>query len=139
LACYKVHKEACQVPKPSTEANVTSVANESLTSELSSVVETLNATSEKKAEIVDLNLGQKIRPDMELSDTSGDLLAGEALRCLEESDELRALLANKHLRELMIDLNQRGDVTVDKKMEKFMQEPLFQEFSETCLNLIQKK
>ena len=118
---------------------MTNLVTTSLTSELSSVVETLNATSEKKAEIVDMNLGQKIRPDMELSDTSGDLLAGEALRCLEESDELRALLANKHLRELMIDLNQRGDVTVDKKMEKFMQEPLFQEFSETCLNLIQKK
>lgn len=37
----------------------------------------------------------------------------------------------------MVDVNEH-DVHVDKKMEKLMQEPLFQEFSDVCLNLLKQ-
>ncbi len=37
----------------------------------------------------------------------------------------------------MIDINQQ-DGDVNKKMETLMKEPLFQEFSEVCLNLLKK-
>ena len=37
----------------------------------------------------------------------------------------------------MVDLNNQ-DKDIDKKMETLMQEPLFQEFNEVCLSLIQK-
>jgi len=129
LTCYKIHKEACQAFKPSSDSTNSGIT--SLSTELNSSADNLKEINEKRLITAS--------PNLILSDTSGDLLQEEALMCLENSEKLKSLLANKHLRNLMIDLNQRGDVNVDKNMDKCMVEPLFQEFSETCLNLIKKK
>ena len=55
-----------------------------------------------------------------------------------ESAEIKMMLGNKHLRNLLTDLNQHGQ-DIDKKIENYMQEPLFQELSDVCLKLVQNK
>ena len=59
-------------------------------------------------------------------------------KSLGDSEELKSILLNKHLRELLTDLNEH-DSDIDKKIEQAMQEPLFQEFSDACLKIVQNK
>ncbi len=56
----------------------------------------------------------------------------------EKSDQLKTILANKHLRELLVNLNQHDD-NIDEKIQQAMQEPLFQEFADACLKIVQKE
>jgi hypothetical protein len=54
------------------------------------------------------------------------------------SEELKQILSNKHLKELLINLNEH-DSNIDEKIQKAMQEPLFTEFSDACLKIVQDK
>jgi CBS-domain-containing membrane protein len=55
----------------------------------------------------------------------------------ENSEKLKDMLSNPHLRQLMTSLVHSGNP--DTQLEKAMQEPIFTEFADTCLNIIDNK
>ncbi|NWV19675.1 ZNHI3 protein, partial [Origma solitaria] len=59
----------------------------------------------------------------------------QKLRLLGESEELRDLLLNPHLRQLLLTIDQAQDKS--SLMRKFMQEPLFVEFADCCLRIVE--
>lgn len=52
-----------------------------------------------------------------------------------ESEELRALLQNPHLRQLLLTIDQAQDKS--SLLRKLMQEPLFVEFADCCLGIVE--
>lgn len=52
-----------------------------------------------------------------------------------ESEELRGLLLNPHLRQLLLTIDQAEDKS--SLMKKYMQEPLFVEFADCCLRIVE--
>ncbi|XP_068011101.1 zinc finger HIT domain-containing protein 3 isoform X2 [Melanerpes formicivorus] len=52
-----------------------------------------------------------------------------------ESEELQGLLLNPHLRQLLLTLDQAEDKS--SLMKKHMQEPLFVEFADCCLRIVE--
>lgn len=69
------------------------------------------------------------------SDEEEDRVSLQNLKNLGESAMLRSLLLNPHLRQLMINLDQ-GDNKA-KLMRAYMQEPLFVEFADCCLRIVE--
>ncbi|NXR18692.1 ZNHI3 protein, partial [Cinclus mexicanus] len=59
----------------------------------------------------------------------------QKLKLLGESEELRDLLLNPHLRQLLLTIDQAQDKS--SLMRKFMQEPLFVEFADCCLSIVE--
>ncbi|NXL55866.1 ZNHI3 protein, partial [Chordeiles acutipennis] len=59
----------------------------------------------------------------------------EKLELLGESAELRNLLLNPHLRQLLLTVDQAEDKS--SLMKKYMQEPLFVEFADCCLRIVE--
>ncbi|NWW11793.1 ZNHI3 protein, partial [Oreocharis arfaki] len=59
----------------------------------------------------------------------------QKLKLLGESEELRDLLLNPHLRQLLLTIDQAQDKS--SLMRKFMQEPLFVEFADCCLGIVE--
>ncbi|NWY44417.1 ZNHI3 protein, partial [Sylvia atricapilla] len=59
----------------------------------------------------------------------------QKLKLLGESEELRDLLLNPHLRQLLLTLDQAQDKS--SLMRKLMQEPLFVEFADCCLGIVE--
>ncbi|XP_020026687.1 zinc finger HIT domain-containing protein 3 isoform X1 [Castor canadensis] len=69
------------------------------------------------------------------SDEEEDRVSFQNLKNLGESATLRSLLLNPHLRQLMVNLDQ-GDNKA-KLMKAYMQEPLFVEFADCCLSIVE--
>ncbi|XP_026890089.1 zinc finger HIT domain-containing protein 3 isoform X1 [Acinonyx jubatus] len=69
------------------------------------------------------------------SDEEEDRVSLQNLKNLGESAALRSLLLNPHLRQLMVSLDQ-GD-NKEKLMRACMQEPLFVEFADCCLRIVE--
>lgn len=69
------------------------------------------------------------------SDEEDDRVSVQSLKNLGKSETLRSLLLNPHLRQLMISLDQ-GDNKA-KLMKACMQEPLFVEFADCCLRIVE--
>lgn len=69
------------------------------------------------------------------SDEEEDRVALQNLKNLGESAALRSLLLNPHLRQLMVSLDQGDDKA--KLMRACMQEPLFVEFADCCLRIVE--
>ncbi|XP_051014142.1 zinc finger HIT domain-containing protein 3 isoform X2 [Acomys russatus] len=69
------------------------------------------------------------------SDEEEDRVSLQNLKNLGESATLRSLLLNPHLRQLMVNLDQ-GDNKA-KLMRACMQEPLFVEFADCCLRIVE--
>ncbi|NXT63732.1 ZNHI3 protein, partial [Chaetops frenatus] len=57
------------------------------------------------------------------------------LKLLGESEELRDLLLNPHLRQLLLAMDQARDKS--SLMRRLMQEPLFVEFADCCLSIVE--
>ncbi|NWS96919.1 ZNHI3 protein, partial [Mionectes macconnelli] len=57
------------------------------------------------------------------------------LKLLGESEELKGLLMNPHLRQLLLTIDQAEDKST--LMRRFMQEPLFVEFADCCLRIVE--
>ncbi|XP_041436688.1 zinc finger, HIT-type containing 3 L homeolog isoform X1 [Xenopus laevis] len=68
-------------------------------------------------------------------DNESDRVPPHKLKLLGESDELKHLLLNPHLRELLIKLDQAEER--EDAMKKYMQEPLFVEFADRCLSVVE--
>ncbi|KAK2111360.1 Zinc finger HIT domain-containing protein 3 [Saguinus oedipus] len=69
------------------------------------------------------------------SDEEEDRVSLQNLKDLGESATLRSLLLNPHLRQLMVSLDQGEDKA--KLMRACMQEPLFVEFADCCLRIVE--
>ncbi|XP_004643479.1 zinc finger HIT domain-containing protein 3 [Octodon degus] len=69
------------------------------------------------------------------SDEEEDRVSLQNLKNLGESAPLRNLLLNPHLRQLMANLGQGDDKA--KLMRVYMQEPLFVEFADCCLRVVE--
>lgn len=69
------------------------------------------------------------------SDEEQDRVSLQNLKNLGESAALRSLLLNPHLRQLMVTLDQGDDKA--KLMRACMQEPLFVEFADCCLSIVE--
>ncbi|XP_056413663.1 zinc finger HIT domain-containing protein 3 isoform X3 [Hyla sarda] len=59
----------------------------------------------------------------------------EVLQRKGKSEELKDLLLNTHLRQLIVTLDQTEHK--DEALKKYMQEPLFVEFADKCLSLVE--
>ncbi|XP_005056676.1 PREDICTED: zinc finger HIT domain-containing protein 3 [Ficedula albicollis] len=64
-----------------------------------------------------------------------DRVPPEKLQLLGESEELRDLLLNPHLQQLLLTIDQAQDKS--SLMRRFMQEPLFVEFADCCLSIVE--
>ncbi|KAF9822632.1 hypothetical protein SFRURICE_012411 [Spodoptera frugiperda] len=64
-----------------------------------------------------------------------DTVPIEKLKLLEQSTELKKCLENPHVREIL-DLLDTSPYP-DELMKKYMQEPIFTEFVDACLNVVQ--
>lgn len=69
------------------------------------------------------------------SDEEEDRVSLQNLKNLGKSATLRSLLLNPHLRQLMVNLDQGEDKA--KLMRAYMQEPLFVEFADCCLGIVE--
>ena len=129
LNCFKNHKDGCNKKEEITSNNTS-------TSESQSNTTTSTAENASLPKLVDYE-DDKSNKSFELKNIEYDFVSLQSLNQLENSDELKQILANKHLRDLLTDINKHDD-NIDEKMQKAMQEPLFQEFSDVCLKLVQK-
>ncbi|NXC49602.1 ZNHI3 protein, partial [Penelope pileata] len=64
-----------------------------------------------------------------------DRVPVQRLRRLGESEELRGLLLNPHLRQLLLSIDQAEEKS--SLLRRFMQEPLFVEFADCCLRIVE--
>ncbi|CAJ1064411.1 zinc finger HIT domain-containing protein 3 [Xyrichtys novacula] len=108
LGCYKRHKDTC-LPVEQSAPPVLEV-KEALNSEASAV------------------------DDLLLEDEVVDKVPLQRLQLLGQSKELKDLLCNPHLRQLLRSID--GADSKSDAMKAAMQEPLFVEFSDQCLKII---
>ncbi|XP_077337228.1 zinc finger HIT domain-containing protein 3 isoform X2 [Lithobates pipiens] len=74
-------------------------------------------------------------PKEATASTEASFLArGESHWNKDESDELKHLLLNPHLQRLVAALDQAENK--DQELKKYMQEPLFVEFADKCLSIV---
>ncbi|NXV02130.1 ZNHI3 protein, partial [Cettia cetti] len=64
-----------------------------------------------------------------------DRVPPQKLKLLGESEELRALLQNPHLRQLLLAVDRAQDKS--SLLRRLMQEPLFVEFADCCLSIVE--
>ncbi|XP_038209673.1 zinc finger HIT domain-containing protein 3 [Zerene cesonia] len=65
-----------------------------------------------------------------------DTVPVDKLKLLEESTDLKKCLENPHVREILEELDKSPQP--DILMKKYMQEPIFTEFVDACLNVVQR-
>lgn len=109
LGCYKKHKDTClpvDKPAPSNPETETAVSTESWS--------------------VD---------DLLHEDDITDKVPLQRLQMLGQSKELKDLLCNPHLRQLLCSID--GAERKEDAMKSAMQEPLFMEFSDQCLKIVE--
>ncbi|XP_036054267.1 zinc finger HIT domain-containing protein 3 [Onychomys torridus] len=131
VTCFQKHKEQCN-PEIRPVENRRTVAPENTEPE------------ENKGDAVDLNK-QATRDfkendddsvaDFLNSDEEEDRVSLQSLKNLGESATLSSLLLNPHLRQLMVNLDQGEDKA--ELMKACMQEPLFVEFADCCLGIVE--
>lgn len=118
LTCSRKHKEQCNPETGPQEKKLRS----SVTEKTTKPVENKDDDNESIADFLN-------------SDEEEDRVSLQNLKKLGESAELRSLLLNPHLRELMLSLDQGEDKA--KLMRAYMQEPLFVEFADCCLRIVE--
>ncbi|CAK1551181.1 unnamed protein product [Leptosia nina] len=64
-----------------------------------------------------------------------DTVPIEKLNLLEQSKDVKTCLENPHLRQILMELDKSPHP--DELMKKYMQEPIFTEFVDACLNIVQ--
>ncbi|XP_018586872.2 zinc finger HIT domain-containing protein 3 isoform X1 [Scleropages formosus] len=108
LLCYKKHKDGCvpELPAPPSAP--------------------LSWTQ---------NSGDWAVEDFLDEDSESDRVPLQRLKQLGESEELKALLRNPHLRRLLLTVD-RAESKADI-MKTAMQEPLFVEFADQCLKIVE--
>ncbi|NXQ59440.1 ZNHI3 protein, partial [Anthoscopus minutus] len=113
VPCCRTHRERC-VPEPRREQEQEAAGQGSLPSPADSPGALEDILSEEDEQ---------------------DRVPLQKLQLLGESEELRDLLLNPHLRQLLLTINQAQDKS--SLMRRFMQEPLFVEFADCCLSIVE--
>ncbi|XP_077597397.1 zinc finger HIT domain-containing protein 3 [Stigmatopora nigra] len=109
LSCYKLHKDSClPVEKPPPNSTKGTVCTDTWSSET----------------FLD-------------EDDIADAVPAEKLRLLGHSKEVKDLLCNPHLRELLRTIDSAD--SKEQAMKAAMQEPLFVEFSDQCLKIVEQQ
>ncbi|XP_067864277.1 zinc finger HIT domain-containing protein 3 isoform X2 [Heptranchias perlo] len=117
VGCYKKHKDDC---KPQESGSVTTI------SELSPVLKGIMRQDGKgHCWSTDDILGEH---------EESDRIPPKKLRLLE-SEELKSLLCNPHLRQLLLTVDKAEDK--ESIMKTAMQEPIFVEFADRCLQTVE--
>nr|XP_061817914.1 zinc finger HIT domain-containing protein 3-like isoform X1 [Nerophis lumbriciformis] len=75
--------------------------------------------------------------DILQEDDIPDIVPPERLQLLGQSEKLKDLLSNPHLRQLLRTIDNANNK--DEAMKAAMQEPLFVEFSDQCLKVVEKE
>ncbi|NWJ08873.1 ZNHI3 protein, partial [Crypturellus undulatus] len=73
--------------------------------------------------------------DILTEDDEQDRVPLQQLQRLGESEELRGLLRNPHLWQLLLTIDEAEEKS--SLMKKYMQEPLFVEFADCCLRIVE--
>ncbi|GLV41817.1 uncharacterized protein CBL_13549 [Carabus blaptoides fortunei] len=64
-----------------------------------------------------------------------DTVSIEKLQLLDTSNELKTILRNQHLKKLLYNID--GSSNPSDIMQKMMKEPIFVEFADTCLKIVE--
>ncbi|KAG5871621.1 hypothetical protein JTB14_014466 [Gonioctena quinquepunctata] len=67
-------------------------------------------------------------------DTSASTVSEERLKCLKTDEDVNKLLTNNHLKNLLVAVDKSENA--DEIMQKAMQEPIFVEFADACLKVV---
>nr|XP_033778090.1 zinc finger HIT domain-containing protein 3 [Geotrypetes seraphini] len=118
LQCYKKHKEEC-IPKVD---QVQRIANSEISPTFRSKSWRDGGNSCSMNEILD-------------EDEEQDRVHSQKLKLLGESEELKDLLQNPHLRQLLLTVDQAEEK--ETTLKNYMQEPLFVEFADKCLQIVE--
>ncbi|XP_024613485.1 zinc finger HIT domain-containing protein 3 isoform X1 [Neophocaena asiaeorientalis asiaeorientalis] len=118
LTCFREHKEQCNPETHPVKKEIRS----HLTAEIKKPVENTDDDDDSVADFLN-------------SDEEEDRVSLQNLKNLGESAVLRSLLLSPHLRQLMVSLDQADDKA--KLMRACMQEPLFLEFADCCLRIVE--
>ncbi|XP_032354220.1 zinc finger HIT domain-containing protein 3 [Camelus ferus] len=118
VACFRKHKEQCN---PETHP-------------VQKKIPALTAKTKKPVEDKDDDDDDSVADFLD-SDEEEDRVSLQNLKNLGESAALRSLLLNPHLRQLMVSLDQADNKA--KLMRACMQEPLFVEFADCCLRIVE--
>ncbi|XP_074831113.1 zinc finger HIT domain-containing protein 3 isoform X3 [Natator depressus] len=119
VPCYKKHKEQCR-PKQDR------------------VVKTLitdPSSPFRRVKPVENEGSHWSVDDILTEDDEVDRVPLQKLKLLGESKELRSLLLNPHLQQLLLTVDQAKEK--DSLMKTYMQEPLFVEFADCCLRVVE--
>jgi len=123
LTCYKTHKQTTQCLNIKKENN--QGGNENLNP---------NPGASQK-----IDLPKKEPPILKLTEEEEerDRVKRSTLAELAQSEHLKKLLANKHLRDMLIEINESHNP--DRKLEGAMQFPIFTEFVDECMSIVDKE
>ncbi|XP_061596099.1 zinc finger HIT domain-containing protein 3 [Cololabis saira] len=113
LGCYKRHKDTCLPDEKSASVSASKDASSTVPAEPWSV------------------------EDLQNYDDIIDRVPLPKLQLLGQSKELRDLLCNPHLRQLLRSVDSAD--SKDEAMKAAMQEPLFVEFSDQCMKVIENE
>ncbi|GCB73922.1 hypothetical protein scyTo_0003004 [Scyliorhinus torazame] len=122
VGCYKIHKDGC---KPQESGSVSNV------SELYPALKEVIQQDGNGHHFPDIFDGEEDDDEEEESDR----VPLEKLRLLAESKELKSLLCNPHLKQLLLTVDKAEDK--ESIMKTAMQEPIFVEFADQCLQIVE--
>ncbi|XP_032902062.1 zinc finger HIT domain-containing protein 3 isoform X1 [Amblyraja radiata] len=108
VGCYKKHKGDCKAQESGSVSSISEV--EGIT-------------------------WQNRKDDILGEDEESDWVPFEKLKLLAESEELKSLLCNPHLRQLLLTIDRAEDK--ENIMKSAMQEPIFVEFADRCLQTVE--
>ncbi|XP_072503045.1 zinc finger HIT domain-containing protein 3 isoform X2 [Notamacropus eugenii] len=144
VPCYKKHKEQC-ISKPSPVVNNgdsdTHLMKRKILEDKGRTFQAVHRDCiwSIHCEEVDQYLGFREGNDWSVadildSDDEKDRVCIQKLKDLGDSKELRNLLSNPHLQQLLVSIDQAEDK--ETLMKSHMQEPLFVEFADCCLRIV---
>nr|XP_015223121.1 PREDICTED: zinc finger HIT domain-containing protein 3 [Lepisosteus oculatus] len=116
LGCYKKHKDGCVPVKVTGTDPGVSLSHCGL-----------NGTPDGE--------GCWSVEDLLDEDDESDRVSFQKLKLLGESQDLRSLLRNPHLQQLLLTVDQAE--SKEGTMKRVMQEPLFVEFADRCLKIVE--
>ncbi|CAH1963217.1 unnamed protein product [Acanthoscelides obtectus] len=95
---------------------------------------------ENKCEVLKSDLKEDDKNELivkkrKLESTETDTVLKEKLELIKTSEDVKKLLANGHLRNLLVTIDKSENA--EEVMQKAMQEPIFLEFADACLKVVE--
>ncbi|XP_070573354.1 zinc finger HIT domain-containing protein 3-like [Ptychodera flava] len=128
LKCYKEHKDTVCIKPQDDKENKIEPDRVAVSSRLNT------ESTHSSREDGEIWSDDSDQDQTEYMEEDEDKVSIESLRKLGESAELKSLLGNPHLRKLMTEVDDAENK--DKAMQRAMQEPLFLEFADQCLQIV---